>query len=67
MNPITHHGMSLARMKVDCRTGVTLICSMVPVSFSLTMLSAGRKPPSRSSRMMMMAGIMKFRYSSVGL
>ena len=36
--------MSLERTKVMRPTGLTLIASMVPDSFSLTRLRAGRKP-----------------------
>ena len=48
----------MASVKVSRLTGVTLICSMVPVSFSLTRFSAGRKPQSITSSMIISAGIM---------
>ena len=35
--------MSFARMNDHFETGVTLICSIVPVSFSLTIFRAGKK------------------------
>ena len=51
--------MSFERMKAHFETGVTLICSMVPASFSLTMLSVGRKPVISIITMASRAGIMK--------
>ena len=36
--------MSFARMNDHLETGVTLICSMVPASFSPTILSVGKNP-----------------------
>ena len=42
--PMIQSGISFARMNWNLPTGVTLICSMVPLSFSPTMLRAGKKP-----------------------
>ena len=42
--PIIQKGISLARMNESFDTGVTFICSMVPSSFSCTILTAGMKP-----------------------
>ena len=50
--------MSLARMNAHFETGVTLICSMVPVSFSPTMFKAGRNPHMSIMTMASRAGIM---------
>ena len=49
----------MARIKNHLFTGVTLICSIVPVSFSLTMFSVGRKPVISISTIVKRAGIMK--------
>lgn len=43
--PITQKGMTLARMKSDFLTGLTFICSIVPISFSRTMLKADKEMP----------------------
>ena len=48
-------------------TGVTLICSIVPASFSPTRFSAGKNPVMMIMRITRMAGIIKLRYSNVGL
>src|SRR4030043_358184 len=65
--PMRKKGRSLPRMSSWGRTGVTMSCSMVPSSFSLTM-------PSDVSIMVMIIktiastpGIMKFRLRSSGL
>ena len=50
--------MSLARIKAHLGTGVTFICSMVPASFSPTMLSVGKKPVISIITMASRAGIM---------
>ena len=46
-------------MKAVLLTGVTLICSMVPRSFSETMFKAGRKPHIIVMAITTSAGIMK--------
>ena len=52
------YGIILQMMNVVLRTGVTLICSMVPLSFSATMFSAGRKPHIMVMAITISAGIM---------
>ena len=42
--PKIQYGISFAIIKSHFVTGVTFICSMVPTSFSPTILSAGKKP-----------------------
>jgi hypothetical protein len=43
-------GISFPRMKVDFLMGETLICSIVPISFSETMFSAESIPPTSVTR-----------------
>ena len=56
-NATAIYGIILQTMNVVFRTGVTLICSMVPLSFSETMLSAGRKPHIMVTAITISAGI----------
>ena len=58
MMPIIQYGISLPTMKVILGTGVTLICSMVPASFSPTMFIAGRNPVIKATTSITRAGIM---------
>lgn len=48
--------INFARIKVNLLTGVTFICSIVPVSFSPTMFRAGRNPASKVSNITISAG-----------
>ena len=50
------YGMSFDKIKTALVTGVTLICSIVPISFSLTILRAGKKPQSIVSNITIKAG-----------
>ena len=49
------------------RTGETFICSIVPFSFSVTMLMVGKKPPTRIITTIIRAGTMNSLYSRCGL
>ena len=51
-------GISLDNVNAKRLTGVTLICSIVPISFSPTTFKAGRKPQSITSTIVMSAGTM---------
>ena len=59
MKPITQLGTSLERMSSERGTGETLSCSMVPTSFSPTVLSAVKAQPSSVSRITINPGTMK--------
>ena len=60
-------GINLPRMKSRLRMGVTLICSMVPVSRSFTMLRALSMPPIMVTRMARMPGMKAIRWFRSGL
>jgi len=56
INPTTKKGMSLPNINCHFLIGVTFICSIVPISFSLTTLRAERKPPIMVSNIAKMPG-----------
>ena len=58
-NPINQNGISFARTKVNLPMGVTLICSMVPVSFSITMFVAEKNPHIIINNIIIRAGIIR--------
>src|SRR5262245_25442129 len=67
MNAIMTYGMILPTIISNGRIGDTRICSIVPRSFSLTMLSAVRMAPTIIMITAMMPGTMKLTLLSSAL